>query len=279
MKWTIILFLYVLVFAGACSTRHAWEPILPNPVTLEEGFTVEERGPGVLLVTHRFPWNANSLVVMNGKGGALLIDTPWTSEATEILVQWLERDLKVIQFAALNSHWHLDNAGGNRYLRERGIPVHGSEVTAGLIGQRGGENLEQLIHWLDPEKYEDEITVFQMQQPVPPWKTFPLPEVDQSISRIILDIPLEIYFPGEGHSMDNLGIYIEDRNVLFGGCLIKSEDTNNLGNLNDGNPEMYASSVENMIQRFGNMNDLVVIPGHGFPGDTGLLYHTRELAQ
>ncbi len=40
---------------------------------------------------------------------------------------------------------------------------------------------------------------------------------------------LQIYYPEHGHTIDNLAAYLPKKQILFGGCVIKSEDAENLG--------------------------------------------------
>jgi glyoxylase-like metal-dependent hydrolase (beta-lactamase superfamily II) len=94
---------------------------------------------GAFLVTHAFPWPHNSLMVWSD-ATLLLVDTPYTPEATEALLRWFEEQRVLTQLggsdyeiAAINTGFHYDNLGGNRYLVDQGIPVYGSELTARLI--------------------------------------------------------------------------------------------------------------------------------------------------
>lgn len=45
---------------------------------------------GVFIVTHAFPWPANALVVEAGTSALVLVDTPYTPEATKALLGWME---------------------------------------------------------------------------------------------------------------------------------------------------------------------------------------------
>jgi metallo-beta-lactamase class B len=62
----------------------------------------------------------------------LLIDTPYTPEATEKLLMWAKTRFHPARYCAIVTHYHIDRMGGISALMERGIPVYGSKETAQL---------------------------------------------------------------------------------------------------------------------------------------------------
>ena len=63
--------------------------------------------------------------------------------------------------------------------------------------------------------------------------------------------------------------------ILAGGCLVKSAEAKDLGNVADAYVNEWSTSIENVLKRYGNINS--VVPGHGEVGDKGLLLHTLDL--
>ena len=87
---------------------------------------------------------------------------------------------------------------------------------------------------------------------------------------------MTLFYPGAGHSEDNIVVWLEKHKVLFGGCLIKSLEAKGMGNLSDANVNQWRQSITNITDAF-LLNTAVVVPGHGKPGDIELLRHTDKL--
>ena len=49
-----------------------------------------------------------------------------------------------------------------------------------------------------------------------------------------------------GHAPDNIIIWFEKEKILYGGCLIKSVEARDLGNLSDANIKQYATTIRNV---------------------------------
>ena len=85
------------------------------------------------------------------------------------------------------------------------------------------------------------------------------------------------YYPGEGHTKDNIVIWFDDEKVLYGGCLVKSTETNDLGYLEDANLSEWPTTIKNVIKRFPKPQ--YVIPGHFGWTDNKGLEHTLYLLE
>ena len=84
-----------------------------------------------------------------------------------------------------------------------------------------------------------------------------------------------MFYPGAGHSRDNIVAYLPGSKVLFGGCFIKAADARNLGNVRDGDAGAWPGSLKALRERFPNAE--IVIPGHGEVGGPELIEHTMNL--
>ncbi|MED0965749.1 hypothetical protein [Bacillus paramycoides] len=89
------------------------------------------------------------------------------------------------------------------------------------------------------------------------------------------NMKVETFYPGKGHTEDNIVVWLPQYNILAGGCLVKSTEAKDLGNVADAYVNEWSGSIENVLNRYGNM--ISVVPGHGHVGDKGLLLHTLDL--
>ena len=82
------------------------------------------------------------------------------------------------------------------------------------------------------------------------------------------------YF-GAGHTLDNIVAWLPRQKILFGGCLIKSLNSNSLGNTADGDLAAYPKTVRAVRAAYPQAE--VVVPGHGAWGSIELVDHTLDL--
>jgi metallo-beta-lactamase class B len=186
----------------------------------------------------RYP--ANGLVVEDGEG-SLLVDAGWNPQQAERLVEWAQKELRHPVRAAVVTHFHSDRLGGMQALLSRGLPVYGLEETSRLAAAKAEH------------------------APVPS-RTFAEQE------RVG---PIELFFPGAGHSRDNIVVWHPASGVLFGGCFVKDGSAKDLGNVADADLAAWPASLERTRGQFPQMR--TVVPGHGLPGGPELLMHTQEL--
>ncbi len=187
---------------------------------------------------------ANGLIVIKG-GEAIMIDTPWTNEMTQQLVEFTEKHFKVKLTAFVAGHSHDDCIGGLEYLQSIGV--------------------ESIANVLTVEKCRQE------KLPVPS-KAF--------TDSLVIDmngLQLECQFHGGGHTSDNITVWIPEKKLLFGGCLIKSADAENLGYTAEAVMQEWDTTVRKVKARYKNIK--TVVPGHGDAGGVELLDHTVELVE
>ena len=87
----------------------------------------------------------------------------------------------------------------------------------------------------------------------------------------------QTYFPGHGHTADNIVLWFEKEKILYGGCFIKSTEDDDLGNLGDANPQAYAGTVKNVRKKCKASK--FVIPGHSDWTNPMSLEHTLSMAE
>jgi hypothetical protein len=64
------------------------------------------------------------------------------------MVGWIYENLKPERITAINTGFHIDNLGGNQYLRLKGIDIYGADKTCELIDESGAATQMELISWL-----------------------------------------------------------------------------------------------------------------------------------
>lgn len=136
------------------------------------------------------------------------------------------------------THAHADRIGGITALKERGIKAHSTALTAELAKNSG---------------YEE-----------------PLGDLQTITSLKFGNTKVETFYPGKGHTEDNIVVWLPQYQILAGGCLVKSAEAKDLGNVADAYVNEWSTSIENVLKRYGNINS--VVPGHGEVGDKGLLF-------
>lgn len=232
---------------------------------------VSKLADNIYVVTHYFPWESNSLIVKASADEIVLIDTPYDNSATALVCDWIDTNFTPKRITAINTGFHIDNLGGNQYLREKGIDIYGSDRTCVLIEEKGSHTQQQLISWLKPEQ-ERIKKVYETMAFEKPNKIF---KIEEGLLLKIGDITLDVFFPGETHSPDNLVVFIKEQKVLFGGCMVKSLSSKNLGFTGDANLTEWPISMKVIQEKYKSAQ--IVIPHHGMWGDMTLIEHTTEL--
>lgn len=190
------------------------------------------------------PWGligASGLVVINGTE-AHMIDTPWTTQGTEQLIKWVEAEGLTLKSAVV-THFHEDASGDIPLLNDLKIPTFATSLTNELL------KLDQ------KEVSSDEISS----------NTFEFIEGVASV-----------FYPGAGHTEDNIVVWLPNEKILFGGCFVKSLHNKSLGYTGDANISEWPNSIQKVINRYPDVE--IVVPGHGEIGDISLLTHTQSMA-
>jgi len=235
---------------------------------IEEDLFLRKIQDGVYVITHSFPWAANSMIVEMADSTLVLVDTPYTPEATRTVLDWVRDRLGRREIIAINTGFHHDNLGGNSYLIEAGIPVYGADLTVELLEERGEQMRAQTLGWLEGPEYERYYRAHETLPYVPPDHLFPIGE---GLVLQFGDEAVQVYYPGPSHSPDNVVVYFLNRKILFGGCMIIGWDS--VGNTADADLEAWPASV----RKLSRFDFDVLVPGHGERLDSGLLEHTVRL--
>ena len=109
-------------------------------------------------------------------------------------------------------------------------------------------------------------------------KGLPVPQIPYQMRTMVhcgRTVALATYF-GAGHTTDNVVVWLPSQGILFGGCLIKSLDSQSLGNTADGDLKAYPTTLQKVLAAYNHAK--IVVPGHGDWGGTDLIEHTLKLA-
>jgi metallo-beta-lactamase class B len=188
------------------------------------------------------PFPSNGLVVV-GDTSVLLVDTAWDSLQSEQLVAWVAEEIKKPISYCIVTHSHADRTGGYLVMQRHGIPLVSARETADM-SRADGRPLQGI--------------------------TF---ERDTTIS--LGTLKADIHFPGRGHTYDNQVVWLPAQQLLFGGCLIKSKEATNMGNVADADLQAWPATIRQLYTKYPKIR--YVIPGHQQWGDVQLLMHTLEL--
>lgn len=171
----------------------------------------------------RIPANGMYLVT---DAGVVMFDTPWDSTQFQPLMDSIRFRHGKEVVMVLATHWHSDKTAGLEYYRQRGIKTYTTRATDELSKRNNKKRAEFLM---------TNDTVFQ-----------------------IGGYALETFYPGEGHTTDNIVIWFPREKILYGGCLIKGANDKNLGFLGDGNVKAYESTLKNVQRKFPNPSFIIV---------------------
>jgi metallo-beta-lactamase class B len=260
------LLLFIILCLPAFTTALWSQPT----VTLSPDLTLTEIEEDVFVVDHRYPWSANSLLVRVDFRTMVFVDTPYTPAATALVVEWVRDQYPGIGIVEINTGFHIDNLGGNAYLREQGIPIYGSDKTLELLRTRAKASHDSMLRELMGKAQYNYYKYLELTAPDNIFK------LKTALSLSFGEETVKIIFPGASHAPDNICVYFPGRRLLFGGCMVKSAQAKTLGNTFDANITSWKSAVEILIREF---DEVTVIPGHGTYGGTELLTHTLSLLE
>lgn len=186
---------------------------------------------------------ANGMYLVTNEG-VVLFDTPWDFTQFQPLLDSIKlrhnREVKI----CISTHFHEDRTGGLEYYRSKGIKTFTTALTDQLSKKNNKKRAEFLIQ---------KDTVFH-----------------------VGTYSFQTYYPGEGHAPDNIVIWFAKQKILYGGCLIKSYEDEDLGYLGDANKIEYASTIKKLISKC--KKPAYVIVGHGDWWNTKSLQHTLQMA-
>lgn len=190
----------------------------------------------------RVPANGMYLVTSQG---VVLFDTPWDTTQFQPLLDSIQLKHNKSVVMCFATHWHSDKTAGLEYYRQRGIRTY-TTVRTDVLSKKNDKKRAEYLMVND--------TVF-------------------NIGRY----SFETYYPGPGHTDDNIVIWFEKERILYGGCLIKGADAENLGYLGDGNLTAYAGTLQKVQKKFPRPKFIIV--AHSDWSNINSLKHSIMMAK
>lgn len=187
---------------------------------------------------------ANGMYLVTDEG-VVMFDTPWDTTQFQPLLDSVESRHHQPVIIALATHWHSDKTAGLEYYRQQGIRTYTTLLT---------DELSQLNNKKRAQYLMTGDTTFH-----------------------VSGYSFETYFPGEGHTKDNIIIWFAKEKILYGGCLIKGADAEDLGFLGDGNTETYAATLKNVQKKCPKPAYIIV--AHSDWSSTRSLKHSIKIAR
>ena len=187
---------------------------------------------------------ANGMYLVTNKG-VVLFDTPWDTTQFQPLLDSIKLRHNQNVTMCIATHWHSDRTEGLEYYKSKGIKTYTTLLTDELSKINGKKRAEYL---------NQKDTVFNIGQ-----YTF------------------QTYYPGQGHTQDNIVIWFDKEKILYGGCLIKGADAENLGYLGDGNKKEYYSTLKRVQEKFSAPKFIIV--SHSDWTNLNSLKHSIRLAR
>lgn len=269
----VLFLLFVLIVSSISSPASSFfSQENENPIVIADNLKLTPAGEGVFRIVHSLPWSANSLLVRVSADQFVLVDTPYDNCATELVVEWLKKKYDDVRLLVINTHFHRDCLGGNGYLIEHDIPVYGADLTASLLEKIGIERDAGSTRDFRAAGKTDLAEAYEASPLVAPTHTFPIQE---GLEMAFEDDTVEVFYPGPGHTKDNIVVYFRQRKLLFGGCFLKTTRQKGVGFTGDADLASWSQSIDRLRQRFPDAE--TVIPGHGAWGTLEMLTHTQEI--
>ena len=191
---------------------------------------------------YQVPANGMYLVTNNG---VVMFDTPWDTTQFQPLLDSIKLKHNKPVIMAFATHWHSDKTAGLEYYKQQGIKTFTTVLTDDLSKKNDKKRAEFLM---------TTDTVFNVGQYV-----------------------FETYYPGEGHTVDNIIIWFKKEKILYGGCLIKGADAEDLGYLDDGNINEYSSTLKKVQKKCRKPKFIII--AHSDWKNINSLKHSLSMAK
>jgi metallo-beta-lactamase class B len=187
---------------------------------------------------------ANGMYLLTNNG-VVLFDTPWDTTQFQPLLDSIKLKHNKSVTLCIATHWHSDRTEGLQYYKQHGIKTYTTILTDELSKKNDKKRAEYLI---------EKDTLFKFGH-----------------------YSFETYYPGQGHTADNIVIWFSKEKILYGGCLIKGADAENLGYLGDANITEYETTLKRVQAKCEKPKFIII--SHSDWNNLKSLNHSIRLAK
>lgn len=243
MKLPLIFSIFAFVIS--CTTQKNFQP---QVVYQSENLILTEILPGVIqhvsyLETESFGKVSCNGMILIDENQAIVVDASTNIPSSKELLEYFHKN-QIQILGVVPTHFHEDCVAGLNLFHEEKIPSYANFRTIEILKNQS-KPLPQI-------GFQEELTLsFGTQK-------------------------LELVYLGQGHTRDNIVAYYPEKQILFGGCLLKEMGASK-GNLEDTNQEEWPATIQKIQHNFPRIQ--IIIPGHGNIGGKELLEYTYQLFQ
>jgi metallo-beta-lactamase class B len=175
----------------------------------------------------------------------VLFDTPWDTTQFQPLLDSIKQKHNKKPTICIATHWHSDRTEGLEYYKRQAVKTYTTSLTDELSKKNNKKRAEFLM---------TKDTVFTVGQH-----------------------SFEIYYPGEGHTADNIIVWFDKEKILYGGCLIKGAEAKDLGYLGDANVLEYEKTLKKVQKKCPDPK-FIIVSHHDWKNNNSLK-HSIKLAR
>jgi len=246
-----------------------------DPIKAEDDFTLVKVADGVYAAVAKSGGLASGNAgFIAGDDGVLVVDTFFTPQAAEELIESISAETKQPIKYALNTHYHLDHSGGNQVFASRSIPIiaHDNVMlwqttknrrflpTAEELQKRRTDAAKQLSE-APSDQTDKHVQLERQLRRIDALLTIKLtnPTVTFSTGTVHLHLGQRevILFTLPGHTGGDILAYVPDANVVFTGDMSWRKT---LPNLVDATVSDWIVSLDTLLKEHPSAK---FVPGHG----------------
>lgn len=254
----VLIFLATILIGCSSPERKVQSYELLSP-----GLRIQEIAPLTFVATDTDFYSSNVLVTKSIDGTVLIASSPFDSHGTRLLMDWIEKELTPKNVIAINTHFHRDGVAGNEVFHQSGVETWASEKTIRLTKIEQKKPISGMLKFVENKNLHGRIKQTRLY----PAKNSFNSEIGKTFK--FSDEEVEVFYPGHAHSPDNVVIYLKNKKVLFGGCMIKPGK--DLGYLGVADVKQWKKAMVK-LERF---SPEIVVPGHGNWGGPEFLTKTK----
>ncbi|WP_231458982.1 MULTISPECIES: BlaB/IND/MUS family subclass B1 metallo-beta-lactamase [unclassified Pedobacter] len=186
--------------------------------------------------------DANAIYLVT-KQGVVVIDAPWDATQFQPFLDSIKAKHNQKVVLAIATHSHDDRSGGLGFFKAKGIKTYATVKTNKILAATNKPTAQFTFNG---------DTTFN-----------------------VGGYKIQTFFPGEGHTKDNIVVWFDKANLLYGGCFVKSIDSEDLGYIGEANVKQWPQSLKNLQNKFPAAK--ILIPGHGDGNTPKAINHSLQL--